>query len=105
MQKFVRSMFEFGVYASPSAALVAEGRIVMAGALADRGRLRDAVALLERRGANVQRPAEHHLRMWYALADLYERTGDLPRARELFDRVRRRDAAFADVAERLLSLG
>jgi hypothetical protein len=36
---------------------------------------------------------------------LCERTGDLPRARELFDRVRRRDPAFADVAERLLALG
>jgi tetratricopeptide repeat protein len=73
---------------------------VMAGSLADRGRLRDAVAMLERRGGNVQRPAEHHLRVWYALADLCERTGDLPRARELFDRVRRQDPAFADVAER-----
>ena len=61
----------------------------MAGSLADRGRLRDAVAMLERRGNDVQRPAEHHLRVWYTLADLCERTGDLPRARELFDRVRK----------------
>jgi hypothetical protein len=38
------------------------------------------------------------------LADLCERSGDLPRARELFDRVRKRDAAFADVAERLVAL-
>jgi tetratricopeptide (TPR) repeat protein len=90
--------------ASPSAALVAEGRIVMAGSLADRGRLRDAIALLDRRGENVKRPAEHHLRVWYVLADLSERAGDLPRARELFDRVRRHDPAFADVAERLLAL-
>jgi tetratricopeptide (TPR) repeat protein len=101
----VAALWEELAAASPSAALVSEGRIVMAGSLADRGRLRDAVAILERRGGNVQRPAEHHLRVWYALADLCERTGDLPRARELFDRVRRRDAAFADVAERLLALG
>lgn len=101
----VASLWEELATASPSAALVSEGRIVMAGSLADRGRLRDAVAMLERRGGNVQRPAEHHLRVWYALADLCERTGDLPRARELFDRVRRQDPAFADVAERLLALG
>jgi tetratricopeptide (TPR) repeat protein len=101
----VAALWEELSAASPSAALVSEGRIVMAGSLADRGRLRDAVAILERRGGNVQRPADHHLRVWYALADLCERTGDLPRARELFDRVRRRDAAFADVAERLLALG
>ena len=99
----VASLWEELAASSPSAALVSEGRIVMAGSLADRGRLRDAVAMLERRGGNVQRPAEHHLRVWYALADLCERTGDLPRARELFDRVRRRDPAFADVAERLLA--
>jgi tetratricopeptide (TPR) repeat protein len=101
----VAALWEELATSSPSAALVSEGRIVMAGSLADRGRLRDAVAMLERRGGNVQRPVEHHLRVWYALADLCERTGDLPRARELFDRVRRRDAAFADVAERLLALG
>jgi hypothetical protein len=101
----VNRLWEELAAASPSAALVAEGRIVMAGSLADRGRLRDAVALLERRGGRVQRPAEHHLRVWYVLADLNERAGDLPRARELFDRVRRADASFADVAERLLALG
>ena len=53
----------------------------------------------------VNASSEHHLRLWYALADLYERAGDLPRARELFDRVREHDAAFADVAERLAALG
>jgi tetratricopeptide (TPR) repeat protein len=101
----VASLWEELAASSPSAALVSEGRIVMAGSLADRGRLRDAVAMLERRGANVKRPSEHHLRVWYALADLCERTGDLPRARELFDRVRKSDPAFADVAERLVALG
>jgi tetratricopeptide (TPR) repeat protein len=101
----VSSLWEELSAASPSAALVAEGRIVMAGSLADRGRLRDAVALLERRSDNVKRPAEHHLRVWYVLADLCERAGDHPRARELFDRVRRADPSFADVAERLVALG
>jgi len=101
----VQELWDELAAASPSAALVAEGRIVLAGSLADRGRLRDAIVVLERRADNVQRPAEHHLRVWYVLADLSERAGDLPRARELFDRVRRNDPAFADVAERLLALG
>jgi tetratricopeptide (TPR) repeat protein len=90
--------------ASPSSALVTEGRIVLAGTRADRGRLRDAIALLERRGAEPKRVQEHHLRLWYALADLYERAGDIARARELFLRIRRHDASFADVAERLAAL-
>ena len=45
------------------------------------------------------------MRVWYALADLYERAGDLPKARELFLRIRRHDAGFADAAERLAALG
>jgi tetratricopeptide (TPR) repeat protein len=100
----VESLWDELSAASPGGALVTEGRIVLAGSLADRGRLREAIALLERRANGVQRPADHHLRLWYALGDLFERSGDLPRARELFDRVRRRDATFADVAERLVAL-
>jgi tetratricopeptide (TPR) repeat protein len=91
---------------SPSGALVTEGRIVLAGSMADRGRLREAIALLGRRSDSVpKRVKPHHLRLWYALADLEERSGNLPRARTLFDRVRRHDAGFADVAERLAALG
>lgn len=92
--------------ASPSSALVDEGRIVMAGALADRGRRNEAIALLERRAKKgTGRPKEHQLRVWYALADLYERAGDVPRARSLFRDVAKADASFVDVAERLASLG
>jgi tetratricopeptide (TPR) repeat protein len=90
--------------ASPSAALVTEGRIVLAGALADAGRLPDAIDLLARRAEVAGRTKEHTVRLWYALADLYERAGDLPRARALFEQVRRFDAEFADVAERLAAL-
>jgi tetratricopeptide (TPR) repeat protein len=90
---------------SPGAALVTEGRIVLAGSYADRGRLRDAIALLGKRAdPTPKRVQSHHLRLWYALADLEERAGNLPRARTLFDRVRRYDASFADVAERLAAL-
>jgi tetratricopeptide (TPR) repeat protein len=90
---------------SPSGAVVTEGRIVLAGDLADRGRLRDAIDTLERKGTDVKRVQEHHLRLWYALADLYERAGEIPSARQLFERVAKRDPGFADVAERLSALG
>jgi tetratricopeptide (TPR) repeat protein len=92
--------------ASPSAAVVTEGRIVAAGALADQGRLSEAIALLERGPVKKRRaPSDHHLRLWYALADLYERAGDTVRARELFARVAEFDPDLADTAERLGSLG
>ena len=90
--------------ASPSAELVAEGRIVAAGALADQGRLDDAIRLLERASRPTRKPRLHHLRMAYALADLYERAGDLPRARELFARVAASDPSFVDVEARLRAL-
>ncbi|MGE3621800.1 MAG: tetratricopeptide repeat protein [Acidimicrobiia bacterium] len=89
---------------SPSAELVAEGRIVAAGSLADRGRLSDAIALLERARPPAKRPKEHHLRTTYALADLYERAGDLPRARALFATVARHDPELGDVARRIAAL-
>ena len=90
--------------ASPSAELVAEGRIVAAGALADQGRLREAIELLEAAAKPTKRPKLHHLRMAYALADLYERAGELPRARELFGRVAASDEDFVDVQARLRAL-
>ncbi len=90
---------------SPSAALVDEGRIVAAGARADRGDLVGAVRELEKGWRIPKRAKDHHLRRGYALADLYERTGTTARARELFGWVARTDADFADVALRLASLG
>ena len=42
----------------------------------------DAIAVLERgRSRPTSGPQEHHLRVTYALADLHERAGDVPRAR------------------------
>jgi tetratricopeptide (TPR) repeat protein len=89
--------------ASPSAEVVAEGRIVMAGALADQGDLPGAIRLLERT-RTVKKPKPHHLRQWYALADLYERAGDIPRARDLFNRVASVDPDAFDIRERLRAL-
>ena len=84
--------------------LVAEGRIVAAGALADQGRLPEAIALLQAGIHPTKRARPHHLRMTYALADLYERAGDAPRARELFRRVAASDDEFVDVQARLRAL-
>jgi tetratricopeptide (TPR) repeat protein len=89
--------------ASPSAEAVAEGRIVMAGALADQGDLSSAIRLLDR-SRTVRRPRDHHLRQWYALADLLERAGDIPRARDLFNRLASIEPDAYDTKERLRAL-
>lgn len=93
--------------AAPDADSLAEGRIVAAGSLADRGDLLGAIEVLATAGAgrSLRNPSERHLRQWYALADLYERAGDVPRARSLFTRVALVDPDAFDVAERLASLG
>ena len=92
--------------ASPAADVVTEGRIVAAGALADQGDLRAALRLLARAPqSRVKRPRLHHLRLWYAMADLYERAGEVPRARELFQVILRHEPDFVDVPERLAALG
>jgi hypothetical protein len=89
---------------SPSAELVTEGRIVTAGALADRDRLREAIALLDKGFRFPKSPQEHHLRRAYALADLRERSGDLPQARSLFERIAALDPDFGDVVDRVRAL-
>jgi len=92
---------------SPSTEVIAEARIVGAGALADAGDLGGAISLLTIGGStkSLRNPADRHLRQWYALADLYERAGDVPRARELFMRVARADPEAYDVQARLEALG
>jgi len=85
--------------------VLTEGRIVTAGARADQGDLRSAIALLEGGPVDVRRPKEHHLRLWYALAALYERAGDVPRARALLGRLVSVEPGFADAAVRLAGLG
>jgi len=92
---------------SPPVDVLVEGRLVMAAELADRGELSEAISLLVSGGAarNLRHPAERHLRQWYVLADLYERSGDVPRARELFGRVADVEPDLADVAERVAALG
>ncbi len=90
--------------ASPSGDVVAEGRIVAAEVKADCGDLAGAILMLEKASRKVAQPSERHLRQWYALADLYERAGDLPRARDLFNRVASVDPDSFDVRGRLTAL-
>ena len=92
---------------SPPADVLAEGRLVLAAHRADRGELDSAIGLLAAAGAarNLKHPAERHLRQWYVLADLFERAGDLARAREMFARVAAADPELADAQERLAELG
>lgn len=90
---------------SPAPELVTEGRIVMAGTLADDGELQAAIKLLENAQRGVRNPRADHLRQGYALADLYERAGELARARELFHWIATRDPDFVDAAERAADLG
>ena len=90
--------------ASPSAELVTEGRLVLAGAKADRGQMPAAILVLEQGWRLPSRPRDHHLRRAYALADLYERAGRSPRARELFRWVESHDPQLADVSERVRAL-
>jgi tetratricopeptide (TPR) repeat protein len=90
--------------ASPSGDLVAEGRIVAAGCKADQGDLAGAITMLEKAARKVAKPQDRHLRQWYALADLYERAGDVPRARDLFNRVASVDPDAFDVRGRIRAL-
>ncbi len=92
---------------SPDPDVLAEGRIVASASLADAGDLPGAIAMLSTAGASkaLRNPSERHVRQWYLLADLYERAGDVPRAREYFERVFRTDPEAYDVAERLRGLG
>ncbi len=91
--------------ASPSSDVIGEGRIVVAGAAADQGKLAKAIAILERSLSIRRKPTLVDLRQWYVLADLYERAGEIGHARSLFSRIIKHDANFFDAAERLSDLG
>lgn len=90
--------------ASPSPDLVEEGRIVFAGSLADQSRLNEAIKVLEKAPEPRRTPKFYHIRRWYVLGDLYERSGDLPRARRMFAKIVDHEPGFGDVSERLAAL-
>ena len=92
---------------SPDVDVLVEGRLVLASARAQRGDLDGAIDVLVSAGAarGLRHPAERHVRQWYLLGDLLEASGDIPRAREMFERVVRSDPGLADAPERLAALG
>lgn len=100
----VVEVFEELRKSSPSPEVLTEGRIVLAGAKADKGDLAGAIELLERSRSKVRSPRLHHLRLMYALADLYEKAGDVPRARALFHAVLDEDPILFDTADRVAAL-
>ena len=91
--------------ASPHPELMAEGRIVMAGSMADRRQITEALALMEKASGDMNRPSEYHLRQWFVIADLYDKEGNVIKARQFFERIAAIDPGFVDVAERLSTLG
>lgn len=90
--------------ASPEAAVVAEGRIVLAGSFADQGQLPKAIATLEQGALGSKKLKYHHLRLRYVLADLYDRAGEHQAARRQFEAVAANDPGFFDVRDRLRQL-
>ena len=102
--QLVRKLWDELRVAGPEAGIMTEGRIVMAGTLADTGDVAGGIRLLERGPIKTKKPRDHHVRLWYALADLYERAGDHQRARRGFERIEQVEPGYADVADRLNSL-
>jgi len=91
--------------ASPNPELLAEGRIVYAGSLAERGHIEDAILVMTKVAAAPKKVREYHMREWYVLANLLDKSGDVVKARKVFEQIAAVDVAFADVAERLSTLG
>jgi tetratricopeptide (TPR) repeat protein len=103
----VAKTFDELAASEPTAEVLAEGRIVMAASLADQRLYAEAIDLLTKAGATKQlrNPSYRHVRLWYALADVYDRAGDLTSARELFARVVIAEPDAYDAKDRLGELG
>jgi len=80
---------------------------VMASSLADQLKYSEAIELLTRAGATKQlrNPSYRHVRLWYALADIFDRAGDTVSAREMFARVVIAEPDAYDAQARLNELG
>ena len=98
----VEALWDELATASPSAALVTEGRIVLAGASpTTAGSTRRSRRSSGGRD-DVKRVQEHHLRLWYALGrPLRTRRRDPARAASCSNACASTTPSFADVAERL----
>lgn len=91
----------------PNAETTAEARIVMASTLADQQKYNEAIELLVRAGAAkiLRNPSYRHIRLWYTLGDVYDRSGDQVSAREYFSRVVNAEPDAYDAKDRLMELG
>jgi hypothetical protein len=90
---------------SPAPHILAEARIVAAGAQADRGDLPGALRTMQPARSVPRRVRDHHLRQWYVLGDLNDRAGNPIEAAHWFSLVASHDDEFVDVVERLRALG
>lgn len=81
-----------------------EGAIVAAGALADLHRIHEAIARLESLELDPPHAQTHHLRAWYALADLLERRGRFTQALSHFEAVATSDPELTDASQRAARL-
>jgi len=103
----VEGTFTQLIESEPTAEVLTEGRIVMASSFADQSKFQEAIDLLIKSGGSkvLRNPSGRHVRMWYALADVYDRAGDVASARELFARVVAVDPEAYDAIARLGDLG
>jgi tetratricopeptide (TPR) repeat protein len=85
-------------------AVVFEGVIVAAGALADMNRIDEAIRRLERMELRPAVAEAHHIRVWYMLADLLERRGRYTQAKEWFSAAAAADPDLTDAPERAARL-
>jgi tetratricopeptide (TPR) repeat protein len=92
--------------ASPSHDVMAEGRIVAAGARADQGDLEGALQIMApARTMPKTKAKDHHVRQWYVIGDLLDRSGEIIEARRWFGLVASVDPDFPEVRQRLAQLG
>lgn len=82
----------------------AESVIIAAAALADQGRVTEALAFLRRAATKDDVSEPWTLRLWYVRGDILEKAGRRDEAAAEFRRIVRHDAGAFDAAERLAAL-
>jgi tetratricopeptide (TPR) repeat protein len=83
---------------------IAEGLLVIAGARADQGDPRSALAALHRIDLSPRDVQPYHLRLWYLAGSLHEQLGERDEAASLFNAIATFDPEFLDAAERAAAL-
>jgi tetratricopeptide (TPR) repeat protein len=83
----------------------AEAVIVAAAALADQGRVAEALAFLRRASTKEDVSEPWTLRLWYVRGDVLEKAGRRDEAAAEFRKIVRHDPGAFDAAERLAALG